>query len=374
MPVGYNLDDHTNTDVVITHPNVSFYNFYAAYNNPIKSDMDRYVDNRTGILTQSAPNLSVLFWEEIEGEDGITRQLQYTARVEGGHGITSDKAMVISQYLGRGATSRGRTTINAALDMTVSKVPYLNNRYDLAAVKSGLQNLIKSLSTDPHIKIRFPAPNITLDDFLDSYPRTTSERSANHWMGSCKMGLDSGLVKNGTSVVDTNTKVYGTDNLFVVDASIFPGMTSTNPSALIVAAAEHAAQLILGLGGRHNSTGLANSTTVLVPPYGSGPPHRPQKSSGLGPIGTIPFKFSRTTPCIPEVTATRKPVASMSSAGYSGSGIGCGISSFPFPSAPRATAPFLMSNGTTPSGRTAPAPSAASCATKPMEPVEINAI
>jgi cellobiose dehydrogenase (acceptor) len=60
------------------------------------------------------------------------------------------------------------------------------------------------------------------------------------------MGTDSG-VTGGTSVVDTNTKIYGTDNIFVVDASIFPGMPSTNPSGPIVVAAERASQLILAL-------------------------------------------------------------------------------------------------------------------------------
>jgi cellobiose dehydrogenase (acceptor) len=37
------------------------------------------------------------------------------------------------------------------------------------------------------------------------------------------------------------------DNLFVVDASIFPGMMTGNPSAMIVAASEHAADRILAL-------------------------------------------------------------------------------------------------------------------------------
>lgn len=60
------------------------------------------------------------------------------------------------------------------------------------------------------------------------------------------MGTDSGL-QSGTAVVDTNTKVYGTDNIFVVDASIFPGMPSTNPSALVVMAAERASEVILAL-------------------------------------------------------------------------------------------------------------------------------
>lgn len=76
---------------------------------------------------------------------------------------------------------------------------------------------------------------------------STSNRRANHWIGTAKMGTDDGRV-GGTSVVDVNTKVYGTDNLFVVDASIFPGMVSTNPSALIVVAAEKASEKILALG------------------------------------------------------------------------------------------------------------------------------
>ena len=38
---------------------------------------------RTGILAQAAPNIGPMFWEEIKGADGIVRQLQWTARVEG---------------------------------------------------------------------------------------------------------------------------------------------------------------------------------------------------------------------------------------------------------------------------------------------------
>lgn len=73
-----------------------------------------------------------------------------------------------------------------------------------------------------------------------------SNRRANHWMGTSKLGLDDGRT-GGTAVVDVNAKVYGTDNLFVVDASIFPGVPTTNPSAYIVTAAEHASQKILAL-------------------------------------------------------------------------------------------------------------------------------
>lgn len=73
------------------------------------------------------------------------------------------------------------------------------------------------------------------------------DRRSNHWLGTAKLGTDDGRT-GGTAVVDLDTKVYGTDNIFVVDASIFPGMPSTNPSALIVAVAEHASERILALG------------------------------------------------------------------------------------------------------------------------------
>ncbi len=173
LPVGYNLDDHTNTDIVVTHPNVSFYDYYAAYNKPIAADAVSYLDSRTGPLAQSAPNLAAFWWQEIEGAHGITRQLLWGARVEGGHGITSRKAMVLSQYLGRGSVSRGRATINAALDMVVSTVPYLSNKDDLAAVQSGIETLFDVLAKDPASEIVYPDANTTIAEFLASYPTTT---------------------------------------------------------------------------------------------------------------------------------------------------------------------------------------------------------
>lgn len=75
---------------------------------------------------------------------------------------------------------------------------------------------------------------------------STSNRRANHWIGTNKIGADDGR-SNGEAVVDLNTKVWGTDNLFVVDASIIPGMVTTNPSSYVVTLSEHASQKILDL-------------------------------------------------------------------------------------------------------------------------------
>jgi cellobiose dehydrogenase (acceptor) len=170
--------------------------------------------------------------------------------------------MTISQYLGR-ATSRGRMTITPSLTTIVSDVPYLKDANDKEAIIQGLVNVQNALKTIPGLVWQQPSANVTAKQYIDDVrtphpppqPALTpalqmvvsySNRRANHWCGTNKMGKDDGR-RNGTAVVDTNTKVYGTDNLFVVDASIFPGVVTTNPSAYIVTVAEHAAQKILKL-------------------------------------------------------------------------------------------------------------------------------
>lgn len=261
LPVGENLDDHANTEIVITHPDVSLYDYYGAFQNPIASDSEAYLEDRTGILTQAGANLGAVFWHDSVGPDGISRTSQWTSRVESSHGIKGNNTISLSHYLGRGKTSRGRTTISTGLNMIVAETPYINNDDDLAATKDAISTVLAALKANEQVKVVFPAGNTTLDDYLADYSQTTGSRSANHWMGTCKMGTDSGLEADGTAVVDTDTKVYGMDNLFVVDASIFPGMITTNPSALIVSVAEHAVEKIMAIEG--GSTGSSsNSTTV----------------------------------------------------------------------------------------------------------------
>jgi cellobiose dehydrogenase (acceptor) len=248
LPVGYNLEDHTNTDIVISHPDVVHYDFYEAWTDPIPSDKDAYLNKRSGILAQAAPNIGPLFFDEVRGADNIVRQFQYTARVEGNQYVPNGKAMVISQYLGRGAVSRGRMTISQALTTVVSTVPYLRNNNDLEAVIKSLENVASTLTSKvKNLKIEWPAAGTSIREHVMNMPVDTGTRRANHWIGTNKLGTNDGRRSGGDAVVDLNTKVYGTDNLFVVDASIFPGMVTTNPSAYFVVAAEHAAAKILSL-------------------------------------------------------------------------------------------------------------------------------
>ncbi|KAJ4291666.1 hypothetical protein N0V90_009561 [Kalmusia sp. IMI 367209] len=199
LPVGYNLDDHVGTDIQISHPDIVFYDFYAAWSNPVKADADAYLT-----------------------------------------------AMTITQYLGNGAISRGRLTITPQLNTQVATAPYLRNATDKEAVIQGIDFIRSALNKVQGLTWITPTADQSSTSFVNSIPAVTASRNSNHWTGSNKMGTDSGLT-GGTAVVDLDTKVYGTDNLFVVDASIFPGMTTGNPSAAIIIAAERAAERILAL-------------------------------------------------------------------------------------------------------------------------------
>ncbi|KAK0611698.1 cellobiose dehydrogenase [Immersiella caudata] len=242
LPVGHNLYDHVGTDLEIAHPNVVGYDFYAAYNRPNQGDMNSYLNGRSGILAQSAPNFGPMFWEIIKGSDGINRHLHWQARVEGSRATS----MTVTQYLGTGSVSRGRLTINNQLRTIVSQSPYLNNAQDKAAVVAGVQSLRDALGKVSGITWVRPTSSQTSEAFVNSIPANAGSRNSNHWIGTVKMGADDGR-SGGTSVVDLNTKVYGTDNLFVVDASIFPGHVTSNPTAAILSVAEHAAVKILAL-------------------------------------------------------------------------------------------------------------------------------
>lgn len=210
LPVGYNLMDQANTDLIVEAPASNAYDFYGAYKSPIVSDEHAYLGNRSGMLAVAAPGIPLVLYDRVTPSDGIVRQLQWTARAEG----TTNHSITLSQYLGTGFTSRGRLTIQPDLDITVSDLPYLKTKGDQEAVLMGVQNLHSAILKGANNSITFskPAANESLADYVNNY---IQGRGSNHWMGSAKMGTDDGTKGNGTSgsVVDTNTKVYGTSNL-----------------------------------------------------------------------------------------------------------------------------------------------------------------
>ncbi|BBU32648.1 choline dehydrogenase (plasmid) [Burkholderia sp. THE68] len=84
-----------------------------------------------------------------------------------------------------------------------------------------------------------PGPDVRSDADLLEYFREQSG-SIYHLCGSCAMGPD-----ERTSVVDERLRVHGIEGLRIVDASIFPNITSGNLNAPVMMVAEKGADMIL---------------------------------------------------------------------------------------------------------------------------------
>lgn len=212
-PVGYNVIDHTNTDLVVSHPSIIPYDFYEAYDNPPEADKNAYLGKRAGILASAAPGIPLVMYDSVTVSDGTSRSIQWTARAEGSLGESGKTLITISQYLGTGISSRGRITINSNLAMSSTDLPHLKTKEDIEAIKKGVSNMLAALTLpDTGITLLQPAPGVTADAYVDAY---VQNRGSNHWLGSARLGTDDGTKLGGTSgsVVDLNTKVYGTDNI-----------------------------------------------------------------------------------------------------------------------------------------------------------------
>jgi choline dehydrogenase len=81
-----------------------------------------------------------------------------------------------------------------------------------------------------------PGPEVTTDEELSEYGRRAGH-TVYHPAGTCAIG----------SVVDQDLRVVGIDGLRVVDASVFPTMTTVNPMVTVLMIGERAADLIRGV-------------------------------------------------------------------------------------------------------------------------------
>uniref|UniRef100_A0A8D2KYR7 Choline dehydrogenase n=2 Tax=Varanus komodoensis TaxID=61221 RepID=A0A8D2KYR7_VARKO len=87
-----------------------------------------------------------------------------------------------------------------------------------------------------------PGRHVQTDGEIDAFVRQKAD-SAYHPSCTCKMGQSS----DPNAVVDPQTRVIGTENLRVVDASVMPSIVSGNLNAPTIMIAEKAADIIKGL-------------------------------------------------------------------------------------------------------------------------------
>jgi choline dehydrogenase len=139
--------------------------------------------------------------------------------------------------------SRGSTHIQSGTPSQAPKVQpnYLAHAYDRDTVVAGLQ-LIRSLADSAPLRrlilreIRPAASAAGAEQLLD-YARATGH-TCWHPVGTCRMGADD------TAVVDPECRVNRVEKLRVVDASVFPFLTSSNTNVPVLMLAERMADLI----------------------------------------------------------------------------------------------------------------------------------
>ena len=83
--------------------------------------------------------------------------------------------------------------------------------------------------------------HIQTDDEIDAFVRECGD-SGYHPSCTCKMGHED----DPMSVVDSQTRVKGFENLRIVDASIMPSIVSGNLTGPVIMMAEKAADIIKG--------------------------------------------------------------------------------------------------------------------------------
>ncbi|KAF5965244.1 choline dehydrogenase mitochondrial [Fusarium coicis] len=120
---------------------------------------------------------------------------------------------------------------------------YLSNSHDVEAVLQTVKYNRKIANTEPMRSIWVdeyePGLDIKTDEQLKNYVLRTT-LSIFHPSGTCAM-----LPQADGGVVDAKLKVYGTENLRVVDASVIPLLISAHIQTAVYGIAEIAAELII---------------------------------------------------------------------------------------------------------------------------------
>jgi choline dehydrogenase len=247
--VGRNLQDHLDVSHVYRSRVPTLNDEFSPVSGKLKAGM-RYLLTRTGPLSMSInqgggflksdpsqphPNLQIVF--SPVSYDPLRWPLRRLLKPHPFSGF------VVSFQSCR-PTSRGHIEIRSAnpFDPPLIFPNYLSTEQDLAEIPPGARLLRKIAATSPLADVieteLEPGAHKTTDAELVQDFR---ERAVTvyHPVSTCRMGPDP-----ATSVVDARLRVHAVPGLRIVDASIFPAVTSGNTNTPTTMVAEKAADLI----------------------------------------------------------------------------------------------------------------------------------
>ncbi|KAH0290481.1 FAD/NAD(P)-binding domain-containing protein [Aureobasidium namibiae CBS 147.97] len=257
LPVGKGLKDHPIVTLKFkTKSSLSSLDT-TAFTAPNNMDIDSFAQG-SGLLVQGGQRLN--FWSSVNGTDGIERFVQGTCN------SPSNDTIKMKIYLTHGLTSVGEIGVTASGKTEYITQPWFTTTEDKDALAAFIDRLISFTKT--------ANSTLTLDAGLTASSNVTGADliktfvTGSHFVGTALMGTKDGR-KGGDAVVDLDTKVYGTDNLFVVDASFHPDLPTGNTQAIVMVAAEAAAKKVLAVKVSGGDDTPAPSSTISALPTSS---------------------------------------------------------------------------------------------------------
>ncbi|KAF9690601.1 hypothetical protein EKO04_011342 [Ascochyta lentis] len=246
-PVGF-VRDHTILVFSFIVPGGTSVLNQTEFTSPSQETLDLYAHG-SGPLAQSWNRL--MSYTTVTNDDGHTTFVQTHAAALANNTVTFLLAIT------HNSTSTGTLGITPEGKTEWTKSSLLQSDSDKEAMIKAIEELL-AISRLPNSTLVYSGPANSTGASILEYAFSMKDpmtviMPGQHMTGTTIIGTDDGT-KNGTSVVDTNCKVYGTDNLFVVDAGMHADLPTGNTMAIVMVAAEHAAQKIIALDGKANYT------------------------------------------------------------------------------------------------------------------------
>ena len=248
--VGRNLQDHLNISYFYRSKVPTLNNELGPWYGKLKAGV-RYVFNRSGPLSMSvnqgggfirsdlnqpAPNLQLYF-----------NPASYTATPGKARKLMNPDpfpAFLLSFNSCR-PTSRGYLEIKSAnpFDAPAIHPNYLSTDKDIEDAMGGMRLLRRLAAQQPLADVieteMVPGPAVQSDaDLLADFRARCG--TVYHPTCTCRMGADP-----TTSVVDARLRVHGVEGLRIIDASVFPAVTSGNTNAPTIMVGEKGAAMLL---------------------------------------------------------------------------------------------------------------------------------